>query len=77
MAAMTMTTPKGAKVRTRAAKKFALVVDEYSKGYPTGKGVCIFRTDNLKAAERTARSHRRNTGFKCFVYDTTKKSRLV
>lgn len=77
MAAMTMTTPNGNKVRTRAHRRYAIVVDNVNLGgsYTEG-GTCILRTDSRVTMRRQVERYQRETGRPCWAYDTLRQSRV-
>lgn len=76
MAAMTMKSPGGYTVRTRAKRRYALVVDEVTFGGTlTGNGTCILRTDNPRTAVHQAKFYASETGRPCWIYNTVAKRR--
>lgn len=74
MAAMTMTTPLGGKVKTRAKWRYAVVTDcRKPDGSATGRTQCVKRSDSLATAIRWADKnavHGTQYVPEFYVYDT-------
>lgn len=80
MATMTMTTPLGRKVQTRANRRYAVVTDYvYPDGTTRERGVCVRRTDEIQTAVGYVRLNKTRGTWsqpQFFIYDTVLRTRV-